>query len=111
MRLTVLAVPGCPIAGVLDDRLTAILRDRADVSVSREAIFDRDEVERWGMHGSPTLLIDRADPFAAPEQAPGMSCRVYQDEDGQLSGAPSMVQVQQAIDRAVAMSAGTSDLI
>jgi hypothetical protein len=110
MDFTVLGVPGCPNAPVLRDRLTAVLRDRAGVSVLHEVISDQSEAERWGMRGSPTLLIDGADPFAAPGQAPGMSCRLYQDEDGQLSGTPSMGQLRQAIDRAVAMSAGTSDL-
>jgi Alkylmercury lyase len=110
MQLTVLAAPGCPNAAVLDDRLTAVLRDRAGVSVSHEVISDQRDAERWGMRGSPTLLIDGADPFAGPGQAPGLSCRLYQDEDGQLSGAPSTGQLRQAIDRVVAMSAGTSDV-
>lgn len=101
MQLTVLAVPGCPNAAVLDDRLEAILRDRAGVSVSHEVIADQSAAERWGMHGSPTLLIDGADPFAAPEQVPGLSCRLYQDDDGKLSGAPSVTQLQRAIDRAM----------
>ena len=102
MQLTVLAVPDCPNAPVLGDRLKAVLDGRADVSVAHEVISDDTEAARWGMHGSPTLLIDGADPFAEPRQPPSMSCRLYRDEDGQPSGAPSVSQLRQAVEQAPA---------
>jgi hypothetical protein len=105
MHLTVLAVPGCPHALVLEDRLAAVLGGRAGVSLSHEVIGDEGEAARWGMHGSPTLLIDGADPFAEPGQPPSMSCRLYRDDDGQLSGAPSGAQLQQVIEQALATAA------
>lgn len=64
MHLTVLAVPGCPNARVLDDRLATVLAGRAGVSVSHQVISDEDEADRWRMHGSPALLIGGVDPFA-----------------------------------------------
>ena len=97
MHLTVLAVPECPNAPLLEERLAAALEGRDGVSVSREVIFTDGEAARWGMHGSPTLLIDGADPFAEPGQPPSMSCRLYRNDDGQTSGAPSAVQLQQVI--------------
>lgn len=97
MQLTVLTVPGCPNAAILDRRLAAVLVGRNDVSVAHQVISDEDEAARRGMRGSPTLLIDGSDPFAGPEDAPGMSCRLYRDEDGRLSGAPSSGQLRQAI--------------
>jgi hypothetical protein len=109
MQLTVLAVPGCPNAPVLGDRLAAVVDGRPGVSVSRQMISDEGEAARWGMHGSPTLLIDGVDPFAEPVQPPSMSCRLYRDENGQLSGAPSPGQLQQAIDQALAEAPGTGD--
>jgi Alkylmercury lyase len=109
MQLTVLAVPGCPNAPVLGDRLAAVVDGRAGVSVSRQMISDEGEAARWGMHGSPTLLIDGVDPFAEPVQPPSMSCRLYRDENGQLSGAPSPGQLQQAIDQALAEAPGPGD--
>lgn len=109
MQLTVLAVPGCPNAPVLGDRLAAVLDGRAGVLVSHQVISDEGEAVRWGMHGSPTLLIDGADPFAEPGQPPSMSCRLYRDDGGQLSGAPSLGQLRQAIEQAPAAAPGLGD--
>jgi hypothetical protein len=100
MQLTVLAVPDCPNAPILEDRLAAILDGRAGISVSREVISTEGEAARWGMHGSPTLLIEGADPFAEPGQPPSVSCRLYRDHDGRASGAPSVSQLEQVIGRA-----------
>ncbi|HSR84299.1 MAG TPA: alkylmercury lyase family protein [Streptosporangiaceae bacterium] len=110
MDLTVLGVPDCPNAPVLADRLAAVLDDRPGVSVSRQVISDEREAARWGMHGSPTLLIDGVDPFAEPGQATTLSCRLYRDENGQLSGAPSLEQLGRAIEHARAATAGADDL-
>lgn len=102
MQLTILAVPGCPNAPVLEELLAAVLDGRAGVSVSREVISGEGEAARWGMHGSPTLLIDGADPFAQQGQSPSLSCRLYRDDDGHASGAPSAGQLRQAIEQALA---------
>jgi hypothetical protein len=102
MQLTVLAVPDCPNAAVLDQRVAAVLVGRADVLVGHQVITDEDEAARWGMRGSPTLLIDGSDPFAGPGDSPGMSCRLYRGEDDRLSGTPSAAQLRQAIGQALA---------
>jgi|SRR6516162_7271352 hypothetical protein len=99
-HLTVLAVPHCPNAPVLDDRLAAVLDGRAGVSVSHEVITDESEAARWGMHGSPTLLIDGVDPFAVSGQ-PSMPCRLHRGDNGQATGAPSAGQLRQALERAL----------
>ncbi len=70
--------------------------------MSHQMISDDVEAARWGMHGSPTLLIDGVDPFAEPGQPPSMSCRLYRDENAKLSGAPSVGQLRQAIEQASA---------
>jgi hypothetical protein len=109
MHLTVLAVPGCPNAPVLNDRLTAVLGGRTGVSVAHRVISDEDEAARSGMHGSPTLLIDGVDPFAEPGQPPGMSCRLYRDDDGRAAGAPSAGQLRHAIEQALAAATEPED--
>lgn len=110
MHLTVLSVPGCPNAPVLAGGLAAVLDGRAGVSVSHQVICDEDEAARRGMHGSPTLLIDGVDPFAELGQpSPGMSCRLYRDEKGRTSGAPSAGQLRHAIEQALAVAAEPGD--
>jgi MerR HTH family regulatory protein len=47
-------------------------------AVHRRVIADEREAARAGMHGSPTLLVNGADPFAAPGQHSGggaVACR------------------------------------
>ena len=78
-------------------------------SMSHQVISDQDEAARWGMHGSPTLLIDGVDPFAELGQPPGMSCRLYRDDEGRTSGAPSAGQLRHAIEQALSAAAGPGD--
>ncbi|MEU4272848.1 hypothetical protein [Streptomyces sp. NPDC026092] len=40
------------------------------------------------MYGSPTILIDGTDPFAPPGAVPSLSCRLYRNPDGAVSGVP-----------------------
>ncbi|MGW0595027.1 hypothetical protein [Streptosporangium sp. NPDC002607] len=100
MELTVLVVPDCPNASVLDERLAEVLADRWWVSVMRRVIDDDEQAARWGMRGSPTLLIDGVDPFADPGVPASVSCRMYRDEDGRLEGAPSVAALRRALDQA-----------
>src|SRR5262245_7561508 len=99
MQLKVLAVPDCPNAPVLEERLASVLHGRTDVSVSHEVITDEGGAARWGMRGSPTLLIDGTDPFAEPGQPPSVSCRLYRSDDGRASGAPSEAQLRHVIEQ------------
>jgi hypothetical protein len=50
--------------------------------------------------GSPTLLIDGVDPFAAPGEPASLSCRLYRLPDGSLDGVPSLDQLRAALDAA-----------
>jgi hypothetical protein len=105
VQLTILAVPGCPNAPVLQDRLAAVVGGRADVTLSHNSISSEEEAARSGMHGSPTLLINGADPFAEPGRPTSISCRLYRDDAGRSSGAPSVGQLRQAIEQALAATA------
>jgi hypothetical protein len=49
------------------------------------------------MTGSPTLLVDGVDPFAVPGAAANLTCRLYRDETGDASGAPSVAQLRHAL--------------
>lgn len=100
LQLTLLTVPDCPNAAVFVEQLTAALAGRCDVAVGHREIADEREAAEAGMHGSPTLLINGVDPFAAPGQAAGLSCRVYRDAAGRAAGAPQAAALKQALEQA-----------
>ena len=97
MELTLLTVPACPHAAAFEERLAAALAGRPDVVLHRREVSDEHAASQAGMHGSPTLLINGADPFAEPGQPPSLSCRLYRDAAGRLAPAPSAEALRQAL--------------
>jgi hypothetical protein len=97
--LTMLAVPDCPNAQVLERRLAAALAGRPAVTITRYVITNLAEAARWQMHGSPTLLVNGKDPFAEPGAAPAVACRLYRGEDGRIDGAPTEAALRQLLDQ------------
>jgi hypothetical protein len=97
MELTLLTVPECSHAAAFEARLAAVLAGRDDVVVHRREIDDERAAAEAGMHGSPTLLINGADPFASPGEEPSLSCRIYRDAEGRLAPAPSAEALRQAL--------------
>ncbi|HEX9033177.1 MAG TPA: hypothetical protein VF834_15170 [Streptosporangiaceae bacterium] len=93
MRLEILHVPDCPNTAVLEERLAAILPDYPAVQVSRHVVTTEAEAQLTGMTGSPTILANGIDPFARHGQRPSLSCRIYQDERGNLGAAPTIEQL------------------
>jgi len=102
MQLTVLAVPGCPNAPVLEQRLAGLLAGRPEVTMTRRVIADAAEAARWGMRGSPTLLVDGQDPFAGSGPGSVMACRLYPSREGRLDGAPAVSALRDVLERACA---------
>jgi hypothetical protein len=102
MELTLLTIPACPNAAVFEERLTAALAGRPGAVVRRREVADEREAAQAGMCGSPTLLIDGVDPFAAPGQAPGLACRLYRDAAGRPAGAPTVEALRRAVEQASA---------
>jgi uncharacterized protein (TIGR03083 family) len=69
------------------ERLAAAL-DGHPAAVRRRVVGDEREAAEAGMHGSPTLLVDGADPFAAPGELPSLSCRLHRDASGRTGPVP-----------------------
>ena len=86
MELTLLTVPACPHAAVFEERRAAALAAHPGTVVRRRVVADEREAAEAGMHGSPTLLIDGVDPFAAPGQPPSLPSRLYRDATGRAAG-------------------------
>ncbi len=102
VRLTILTVAGCPHTPLLEQRLAVALEGRTDTQITRQVIADAGEAARAGLHGSPTLLVNGTDPFAAPGQPASLSCRLYDNGTGLVEGAPSVAQLRQVIGPAPA---------
>ena len=100
LELTILTVPDCPNEPVLRDRLVRVLAGYPDATVTRKVIQDEAGAARYGMHGSPTLLVNGSDPFAAPGTPASLSCRLYRDQGGPPGGAPSVAALREALRRA-----------
>jgi|GEM_PF-730084 hypothetical protein len=97
MRVEVLTVPDCPNGPVARQRLAEALAGWPDVSVEHRVVSTPEEAARYGMRGSPTILVDGRDPFAGPGSAVSLSCRLYLDGDGRAQGAPSAGQLREAV--------------
>ncbi len=99
MQITVLAVPDCPNARVAAGRITAALAGRP-ASVELVEVTGEAEAARLGMTGSPTILLDGVDPFAAAGAVPSVSCRIYRGPAGAADGAPSVQDLTAALSAA-----------
>jgi hypothetical protein len=98
MDVTLQYFDGCPNWQHTEGLLREALRDlgRAEARVYLRRVDSPEDAERLGFHGSPTILIDGADPFAEDDAAVGLMCRVYSTPNG-LAGSPTIEQLAQAI--------------
>ncbi|GAA2690588.1 alkylmercury lyase family protein [Streptomyces lunalinharesii] len=108
MRVEMLTVPDCPNGPVLKERLALVLAGRTDVELAEHVVDDQAEAERRGMHGSPTLLVDGRDPFAGPDTAASVSCRLYRGADGRAGGAPAVEALRRVLGTGADRAAGRS---
>ncbi|MEV0288655.1 alkylmercury lyase family protein [Kribbella sp. NPDC050820] len=94
MRLEVLHVPDCPNLLPLLEHLAEV----TDLPVVTRVVETEADAARLGMAGSPTLLVDGKDPFAADgDCGRGLACRLYRDDDGRIVSAPSADQLRAAL--------------
>jgi hypothetical protein len=106
LELSVLAVPDRPNGPVLLQRLGLVLAECPDARVTSQVVQDEAQTARLGMRGSPTLLVNGIDPFAAPGSPASLSCRIYRDESGPSQGAPSVAALRRAVRQAAGAGAG-----
>ena len=102
MEIELLVVPDCPhddAAAVLI--ATALSHTRVHATVTRTIIASQDEAQRRGFTGSPTILLNGFDPFARPDAAVALSCRLYPTPAG-LRGVPALEDLRRALTRAAA---------
>src|SRR5688572_5021745 len=97
MDIELLYVRDCPnreIARNLVDM--ALAQTRLNATVREREVHSPEEAQRLGMRGSPTILIDGDDPFAAGPDTAGMACRLYRSDAG-LGGVPTIGQLVETL--------------
>ncbi len=88
---------GCPNWQTAYERLRRVMREEGlSVEPVLERVETAEDAERLRFVGSPTILLDGRDPFAAAGERFGLSCRVYPTPDG-LAGSPTVEQLRRAI--------------
>jgi hypothetical protein len=95
MEITLLYFDGCPNWKVAQERLDVLAAERPDITVTRRLVETFDQAERVGFHGSPSILVDGADPFADADAGVGLACRIYRTPNGP-AGAPTLEQLRAA---------------
>ena len=84
---------GCPNRQETDDRLReALARLGQQVSPTYVKGSTAEDAEQLSFRGSPTILVNGADPFAGDSAPVGLSCRVLHTPEG-LRGAPTVEQL------------------
>jgi hypothetical protein len=86
---------GCPNWEVTDRRLRS-LEHELGFTLAYEQVESPEEAERLEFAGSPTVLVDGADPFATGDEPTGLACRMYATPDGP-QGSPSLAQLRDAL--------------
>lgn len=97
MEITLQYFDGCPNWKLADERLASLVAERPDIVVTRQIVDTDEEAERVGFHGSPSILVNGVDVFAAAEAPVGLACRRYMTPDG-AAGAPTLEQLRTAVD-------------
>ena len=99
MRVQLFYFDGCPHWHLMEERLREALRlSGIPQSIEHCLVATPEEADEIRFAGSPSILLDGRDPFAAPSSDFGLTCRVYSTSDG-TAGAPTVEQLVAAIGR------------
>ena len=102
MDIELLVVAECPHAVPAHQLITTAVADaRVQANITRTVITSEQHAKERGFTGSPTILLNGADPFAQPDARVALSCRLYPTPRG-FSGVPALRDLRQAINRVAA---------
>ena len=97
MHIELLVVPDCPNEVPARDLVTAVLAEHGlTASLVTTVLSTDEEAQARGFTGSPTFLVDGADPFAHGDGGVGLACRVYPTAHGP-SGVPDRNDLARAL--------------
>jgi hypothetical protein len=98
-RVAIRYFDGCPHWRSSYERLNEVLAETGydHITVWLELVETPEEAERLRFAGSPTILLDGEDPFAADATGGfGLSCRVYRTSEGP-GGSPTKAQLGKVV--------------
>ena len=99
MNVTLQYFEGCPNWKVTETHLETLEVEGIELRVTHQLIETPEAAVEFGFRGSPTVLIDGNDPFADPDAAVGLACRVYRTDEG-YAGSPTLDQLRDALSAA-----------
>ena len=95
--MTVLYFAGCPSWQTALERVHAAAKAvGVQVEVSPRQVATIEDARAVGFTGSPTLLLNGADPFVTSDAPPALACRVCTTPDGP-TGSPTVDQLGAAL--------------
>ena len=95
MEVTLLFFDDCPNWRCADEHLRQIAKEIPGIVINRQRVETAEQADTLGFRGSPSILIDGADPFADADAPTGLSCRMYPTPTG-VAGAPTLDQLRAA---------------
>jgi hypothetical protein len=96
---------GCPSVSRIRAELAAALTEvgLSETEVRERQISTEADAQEARFVGSPTILIDGADPVPPDSSEPiGFACRVYHRRDGRISPTPDPDDLREALQRVLA---------
>lgn len=97
MDITFLYFDDCPHWQQANTTLArALTAEGLEARISYRTVTTEAEAARFGFVGSPTILVDGEDRFAAPGQPTGLTCRIYDTPAGP-AGSPTVDQLRAAL--------------
>ena len=96
-RVTLRYFDGCPHWRTIEADLRRLADEGFAVDVELQRVETHEQAAQLGFTGSPSILVDGIDPFAAPGSSAGLACRVYPSPDG-LRGSPTLDDLRAALD-------------
>lgn len=95
-RIVLQYFSGCPNWQTTKQHLETLISEGLAATLEYERIDSHAQVVEKGFAGSPTVLVDGIDPFADRASTVGLTCRIYQTENGP-AGTPTLKQLRTAL--------------
>lgn len=95
MRVELRYFDDCPNWRTADRHLRT-LEAEVGFELTHRVVETPEDAEAFAFRGSPSIVVNGHDPFAAGTEPVGLSCRIYQTPDGQ-AGSPTIEQLRAAV--------------